>query len=102
MTYTVPTGYDLRVLNCIGWKIAAAAAAGDTWDLKNNDGSAANIFDQEDIGTATLADKAMAQFDNLDDAEDEVEAGNTLDLVAAEATSTDGIIYVTGILKTAD
>jgi hypothetical protein len=105
LTYTVPTGYDLLVLNAVGWKTAAAAAGGDAWDLKNNDGSAANIFDQEAIGTATLGDKAMAQFDNLDDAEYEVEAGDTLDLVATEDTDdngADGIIYVTGILKTAD
>ncbi|MFO8012121.1 MAG: hypothetical protein R6X20_02330 [Phycisphaerae bacterium] len=105
LTWTVPTGYDLLVLDAVGWKTAAAAAGGDAWDLQNNDGSAANIFDQEAIGGATLADKAMAQFDNLDDAEREVEAGDTLDLVATEDADddgADGIIHVTGLLKTAD
>lgn len=104
-SYTVPTGYDLVVLNAVGWKTDAVAAAGDTWDLKNNDGTAANIFDQEDIGTATLADKAMAQFDNLDDAEAEIESGNTLEFIATETADDDGaegIIYVHGLLKVAD
>jgi len=104
LSYTVPTGYDLRVLNCIGWKTAAAGDhADDQWDLQNNDGSAANIFDTEELNA--IADKEMVQFDNLDDAEDEVEAGDTLDLVAGEDADddgADGIVIVTGILKTAD
>jgi len=48
LSWTVPTGYDLLVLDAIGWKTAAAGDhADDQWDLKNDDGSAANIFDTE-------------------------------------------------------
>jgi len=103
LSWVVPTGYDLLVLNAVGWK--TAAAGGDAWDLQNNDGTPANIFAQEAIGGSTLADKAMAQFDDLDDTEWEVEATKSLDLVATEDTDdggADGIIYVYGILKAHD
>lgn len=98
LTYTVPTGYTLVVTDCTGWKIAAAGSgAGDDLNLQNNDGSAANIFDTEELDS--VADKARITFDNLDDAENEVASTNTLDLVAAEASSCDSIIVVTGYLK---
>ena len=103
LSWVVPTGYDLLVLNAVGWK--TAAAGGDAWDLQNNDGTPANIFAQEAIGGSTLADKAMGQFDDLDDTEWEVEATKSLDLVATEDTDdggADGIIYVYGILKAHD
>ena len=104
LTWTVPDGYDLVVLNAVGWKTAAGGSdAADQWALQNNDGSAANIFDVEEL--AGVSDKAMCQFDNLDDAENEVESGDVLQLVAGEASDddgADGIIYVYGILKEAD
>jgi hypothetical protein len=103
LTWTVPTGYDLIVTDAIGWKTAGAGAhADDEWSLQHNDGSAANIFDKEELNT--IADKARILFDNLDDAENELEATETLDLVANEnaANGCDGIIVVSGYLKTAD
>jgi len=104
-SYTVPAGYDLVITDAYGWKTDAAAAAGDTWDLQNNDGSAANIFTQLDIGTSTLADGAKGSFTGLDDAEDEIEAGDTLEFIATETADDDGaegIIIVEGYLKIAD
>lgn len=103
LTWTVPTGYDLIVTDAIAWKTAGAGAhADDEWSLQHNDGSAANIFDKEELNT--IADKARILFDNLDDSENELEAGETLDLVALEnaANGCDGIIIVSGYLKTAD
>ncbi len=98
--YTVPAGFDLRVLNCIGWKTAAGGAdADDQWDLQNDDGSAANIFDTAEL--AAVSDKEFVQFANLDDDQDEVEAGHILKLVAGEDSDdggADGIIVVHGIL----
>ncbi len=103
LTYTVPAGFDLVVTDCTAWKTAGAGAnAADQWDLQNNDGTAANIFDTEELNS--IGDKARIDFDNLDDAENEIEAADTLDLVAGEnaANGTDGIITVSGYLKTAD
>jgi len=101
LTYTVPTGYDLIVTDAHGWKIAAAGSgANDDINLQHNDGSAANIFDAEELDS--VGDKARFVFDNLDDAENELEAGETLDCVTQEASSVDCIIVVTGYLKTAD
>jgi len=94
-SYTVPVGKKLRVLDAWAFKREAAGAhADDDWNLQNNDGTAANIFDTEELNT--IADKARILFDNLDDTEQDVAAGDTLDLVANEdaAGGCDGAIYV--------
>lgn len=94
-TYTVPAGKKLRVLDAYGYKMAGAGAhADDDLNLQNNDGSAANIFDTEELNT--IGDKARILFDNLDDAERDVAATKTLDLVANEnaGNGCDATIYV--------
>ncbi len=101
LTWKVPSGVDLLITDAWGHKIAAAGSgANDDLALQNNDGSAAAIFDTEELDS--VADKARFQFDNLDDAEAEIEGGDTLQLVAQEASSVDCIVYVSGIYKTAD
>jgi hypothetical protein len=101
LTYTVPAGYDLIVTDAYGWKIAASGSgANDDINLQHNDGSAANIFDTEELDA--VGDKARFAFDNLDDAENEIEATETLDCVTQEASSVDCIVIVNGYLKTAD
>lgn len=83
LSYTVPSGKKLRVLDAYGFKtVGAGAHADDELTLQNNDGSAANIFDKEELNA--IGDKARILFDNLDDAERDVAAGHTLDLVALE------------------
>lgn len=103
LTWTVPTGYDLIVTNAIGFKSKGAGDnAADQWDLKHNDGSAANIFDTAEL--TGVNDGAFVQFTGLADTEEEIEAGETLDLVAGEDNDPgcDGYVIVTGILKIAD
>jgi len=101
--YLVPAAYDLLVLDAIGWKTAGAGDnAADQWELKNGTGGT-NIFDTEELNT--VADKAMVQFDNLDDAQYEVEGGTYLELVGGEDSDddgVDGIVIVTVIFKAAD
>ncbi len=95
LTYTVPAGKKLRVLDAYGFKMAGAGAHGDDdLNLQNNDGSAANIFATEELNT--IGDKARILFDDLDDAERDVAAASTLDLVANEnaGNGCDTTIYV--------
>jgi len=81
--YTVPAGKKLRVIDAYGFKtVGAGANADDELTLQNNDGTPGNIFDKLELIAVT--DKLRFQFDNLDDAEMEVSAGHTLDLVANE------------------
>ena len=95
LSYTVPAGRKLRVLDAYGFKMAGAGAhADDDLNLQNNDGSAANIFATEELNT--VADKARILFDSLDDAERDVAAASTLDLVANEnaGNGCDATVYV--------
>ena len=95
LSYTVPAGKTLRVLDANGFKQAGNGAHGDDdLNLRNNDGSAANIFDTEELNAVN--DKVRIQFDNLDDAERDVAAGDTLELVANEnaGNGCDSTIYV--------
>lgn len=94
-TYTVPTGKKLRVLDAYGFKMAGNGAhADDDLSLQNNDGTAANIFDTEELNAVN--DKTRILFDNLDDSERDVVAADTLDLVANEnaGNGCDATIYV--------
>jgi hypothetical protein len=101
LTFKVPSQVDLLIADAWGHKIAAAGSgANDDLTLQNNDGSAAAIYDTEELDS--IADKARIQFDNLDDSEAEIEGGDILQLVAQEASSCDSIVYVSGIYKTAD
>ncbi len=102
LNYTVPTGYDLLVLDAWGFKtVANGADAGDQWDIQNN--SVNSIFSVLEL--ATVSDTDRVQFDGLIDTEYEIEAGETLTLVAGEATDddgADGIITIVGMFKVAD
>lgn len=101
LTWKVPSQVDFLVTDAWGHKIAAAGSgANDDINLQNNDGSAANIYDAEELDS--VADKARFVFDNLDDSEAEIEGGKSLDCVTQEASSCDCIIYVLGLYKTAD
>jgi hypothetical protein len=101
LTWKVPSGVDLLITDAWGHKIAAAGSgANDDINLQNNDGSAANIFDAEELDS--VSDKARFAFDNLDDTQSEIEGGDALDCVTQEASSVDCIVYVMGIYKTAD
>jgi hypothetical protein len=102
LNYTVPTGYDLLILDAWGFKTAAAGVGGgDQWDIQNN--STNSIFAVSEL--AGVADKERVQFDDLVDTEYEIEAGETLTLVAGEDADddgADGIITVVGMYKVAD
>ena len=102
LSYTVPAGVDLLVLDAWGWKTAAGGVgAGDQWDLKNNNTN--SIFTVLEL--AGVSDTDRVEFDGLIDTEYELEAGETLDLIAGEDTDddgADGIIIVTGMFKVAD
>lgn len=101
LTYTVPTGFDLIVTDAFGYKIAANGSHGDDdINLQHNDGSAADIFTEEELNGVN--DGVRFQFDGLIDTENEIEAGETLDCVANEGGSVDCIITVLGYLKVAD
>ena len=102
LSYTVPAGVDLLVLDAWGWKTAAGGVgAGDQWDLKNNNTN--SIFTVLEL--AGVSDTDRVEFDGLIDTEYELEAGETLDLIAGEDTDddgADGIVIVTGMFKVAD
>lgn len=102
LSYTVPAGYDLLILDAWGYKTAAAGVGtGDQWDIKNNNTN--SIFAVAEL--AGVADKERVQFGDLVDTEYELEAGETLDLIAGEDTDddgADGIITVIGMFKIAD
>lgn len=98
LAYTVPTGYTLVITDAFGWKIAGAGSgANDDINLQNDDGSAANIFDAEELDS--IGDKARFIFDNMDDSENEVASTKLLECVTQEASSVDCIVIVTGYLK---
>ncbi len=103
LTYTVPTGYDLVVHAAWGYKAAGNGAHDDDdIDLQHNDGTAANIFDCEELNGVN--DGVYFEFSGLVDTENEIEAGETLDCVSSEnaGNGCDCHIIVIGTLKTAD
>jgi hypothetical protein len=101
LTWAVPDGFDLVITDAWGYKIAANGShADDDIQLQNNDGSAADIFTEEEL--TGVNDTLRFQFDGLLDTQNEVEDTSTLDCVANEGGSVDCIVIVTGYLKTAD
>ena len=93
--YTVPTGKKLRVLDAWGWKIAGNGAHGDDQlAIQKGDGSPANIFAIEEL--TGINDGIRFQFDTYDDAEGDLAATNTLDIVAGEnaTTGVDCRVYI--------
>ncbi len=102
LNFTVPAGVDLLILDAWGYKTAAAGVgAEDQWDIQNN--SINSIFSIAEL--AGVSDTDRVAFDGLIDTEYEIEAGETLTLVAGETSDddgADGIITVVGIYKLAD
>ena len=104
LTYTVPTGYDLVILNAVGFKAAGNGAhANDQIDLKNSVGPT-SIFATEELNGVN--DGIFFQFEGLVDtaAAREIEAGNDLQCITTEnaGNGCDAHVVVTGILKIAD
>ena len=90
LSYTVPSGKTLRVLDAWGFKLGAGGGSGDVVDIKNN-GTA--IFTQENLNGVLDTDRFA--FDGLDDTQDEVTTGNALQCVTLEGGgSVDSLIYV--------
>jgi len=103
LEYTVPTGYDMIVVDVVGWKDHGAGAhADDDWTLKNNDGTPATICLAELNGIADGA--KVTAWTGFVEAEREIEDANGLQLVANEnaANGADGRVIVMVIFKAAD
>ncbi len=103
LAYVVPAAYDLLVIDAWGYKTAGAGAnALDEWLLTNDEGGAAAIFAQVEL--IGVGDGDRVAFTDLDDAEAEVEGGQTMTLNADEnaGNGCDGIIVVSCTLKIAD
>lgn len=104
LQYTVPTGYDLVVTDAYGYKtVGNGAHNDDELTIQNNGGNP--IFTKKELfDGGAVNDGVRIAFTGLDDAENELEATETLDLVALEnaAGGCDSIITVCGFLKTAD
>ncbi len=101
LAWAVPDGFDLIITDAWGYKIAANGShADDDLQIQNNDGSAADIFTEEELNGVN--DTLRFQFDGLIDTQNEIEDTSTLDCVANEGGSVDCIVVVVGYLKTAD
>ena len=79
VSYTVPAGKTLRVLDVRGYKTAAAGGAGGTVTVKN---AATAITDGINLN---IADKAVFAAATYDDAQHQVAAGAALNVVTAGA-----------------
>ena len=94
LSYTVPAGKKLRVIDA--WyttTVGAGAHADDELTLQTSVGPA-GIFDKEELNA--VGDKTRGEFDNLDDASCDIAAAASLQLVANEnaAGGCDALVYV--------
>ena len=81
LDYTVPTGRTLRVLDAWGYKtVGAGVHVDDEVTIENN--GANNIFATTEL--AGVGDGDRIAFTDLDDAHDEVTAGNALRVMTNE------------------
>ncbi len=100
LSYVVPAGRTLRVLDFFGWKSGGESGAGDAVTLQNNDGTPADIWPtltmswwDGDFWEHTSPGQRFARS-GYEASERDVAAGNSLDCVAVEDTNVDCIVVV--------